>query len=340
MKRMLLALSFAAACGAPAMAQQSVADFYKGKTIRIIVGIDVGSGYDVTARVLQRHWAKYIPGNPTLIVQNQPGAGSRTMVNQLVGNGPFDGTVIGAPFNGLPTAPLLQPDGVRFDPAKMLWLGSTNRETQVTYLWHTAPVKTFAEILQTQVVTGAQAAGTTQWDYPLVANTVLNTKFKVVSGYKSSQAIHLAMEREEVHGNGATNWTTLLSLNGSWVKEKKVNVIAQWAMKKHVDLPDVPMVLDLAKTPDDRAALELLIARLEYGRPYFVPPGTPDDRVQALRRAFDATMKDPEFLADAKKLSMEIDPITGEQAQELIVKVLNTPAPVAARVRKAIEPAR
>ena len=340
MKRMLLALSVAAACGTPAMAQQSVADFYKGKTIRIIVGIDVGSGYDVTARVLQRHWGKHIPGNPTVIVQNQPGAGSRTMVNQLVGNGPFDGTVIGAPFNGLPTAPLLQPDGVRFDPAKMLWLGSTNRETQVTYLWHTAPVKTFADIVQTQVVTGAQAAGTTQWDYPLLANVVLNTKFKVVSGYKSSQAIHLAMEREEVHGNGATNWTTLLSLNGSWVTEKKVNVIAQWAMKKHPDLPNVPMVLDLAKTPDDRAALELLIARLEYGRPYFVPPGTPEDRVQALRRAFDATMKDPEFLADAKKLSMEIDPITGEQAQALIVKVLATPQPVADRVRKAIDPTR
>ncbi len=338
MKRMLLALSFAAVCGAPAMAQQSVADFYKGKTIRIIVGIDVGSGYDVTARVLQRHWGKHIPGNPTVIVQNQPGAGSRTMVNQLVGNGPFDGTVIGAPFNGLPTAPLLQPDGVRFDPVKMLWLGSTNRETQVTYLWHTAPVKTFTDIIKTQVVTGAQAAGTTQWDYPMVANAVLDTKFKVVSGYKSSQAIHLAMEREEVHGNGATNWTTLLSLNGNWVKEKKVNVIAQWAMKKHPDLPVVPMALDLTKTPEDRAALELLIARLEYGRPYFVPPGTPEDRVQALRRAFDATMKDPEFLSDAKKLSMEIDPITGEQAQELIARVLNTPQPVADRVRKAIEP--
>src|SRR5262245_12456439 len=185
MKRLLLALSFAAVGGAPAMAQQSVADFYKGKTIRIVVGIDVGSGYDVTARVLQRHWGKHIPGNPTLIVQNQPGAGSRTMANQLVGNGPFDGTVIGAPFNGLPTAPLLQPDGVRFDPNKMVWLGSTNRETQVTYLWHTAPVKSFAEIVKTEVITGAQAAGTTQWDYPLLANAVLNTKFKVVSGYKS-----------------------------------------------------------------------------------------------------------------------------------------------------------
>ena len=337
MKRAALVLSFIAGCSAPALAQESVADFYKGKTIRIVVGISVGSGYDVTARVLQRHWGKHIPGNPTLIVQNQPGAGSMTMVNQLVANGPFDGTVIGAPFNGLPTTPLLQPAGVRFDPVKMMWLGSTNRETQVTYMWHTAPVKTFTEVAKTEVVTGAQAPGTTQYDYPMLANAVFNYKFKVITGYKSTQDIHLAMERGEIHGNGSTNWTTLLSLNGSWVKEKKVNVIAQWALKKHPDLPNVPMVLDLAKTADDRAAVELLIARLEYGRPYFVPPGVPNDRVEALRRAFDATMKDPEFLADAKKFSLEIDPITGEQAQALIAKVLSTPQPIAERVRKALE---
>jgi tripartite-type tricarboxylate transporter receptor subunit TctC len=340
MKRTVLAVLLMAGCCAPAAAQQSVADFYKGKTIRIVVGISVGSGYDVTARVLQRHWGKHIPGNPTVIVQNQPGAGSRTMANQLVANGPFDGTVIGAPFNGLPTAPLLQPDGVKFDPVTMVWLGSTNRETQVTYLWHTAPVKTFTDVVKTEVVTGAQAAGTTQWDYPLLANVVLNTRFKVISGYKSTQDIHLAMERGEIHGNGSTNWTTLLSLNGDWVKEKKVNVIAQWALRKHPDLPNVPMVLELAKSEADRAALELLIARLEYGRPYFVPPGVPSDRVQALRRAFDAMMKDPEFLADAKKFSLEIDPLTGEQVQEVIARVIKTPAPVAERVRKAIEPTK
>jgi tripartite-type tricarboxylate transporter receptor subunit TctC len=337
MKRAVLILSFIAGCSAPALAQQSVADFYKGKTIRIVVGIAVGSGYDVTARALQRHWGKHIPGNPSVIVQNQPGAGSITMVNQLVANGPFDGTAIGAPFNGLPTTPLLQPAGVRFDPNKMIWLGSTNRETQVTYLWHTAPVKAFTDIAKTEVVTGAQAPGTTQFDYPMLANAVFNYRFKVITGYRSTQDIHLAMERGEIHGNGSTNWTTLLSLNGSWVKEKKVNVIAQWALRKHPDLPTVPMVLDLAKNEADRAALELLIARLEYGRPYFVPPGVPEDRVQALRRAFDATMKDPEFLADAKKLSLEIDPITGEEAQKLIARVLATPEPIAARVRKALE---
>jgi tripartite-type tricarboxylate transporter receptor subunit TctC len=338
MKRAVLALAFLASCSTPMLAQQSVEDFYKGKTIRIVVGISVGSGYDVTARALQRHLGKHIPGNPTVIVQNQPGAGSITMVNQLYASGPFDGTAIGAPFNGLPTTPLLQPAGVRFDPNKMSWIGSTNRETQVTYMWHTAPVKRFTDLATTEVVTGAQAPGTTQYDYPMLANEVFRYKFKVVSGYKSTQDIHLAMERGEIHGNGATNWTTLLALNGSWVKEKKVNVIAQWALRRHPDLPDVPMVLDLAQNDNDRAALELLIARLEYGRPYFVPPGVPAERVQALRRAFDATMKDPEFLADAAKMSLEIDPITGEQAQELIARVLGTPEPVAMRVRKALEP--
>ena len=154
---------------------------------------------------MQRHLGKHIPGNPTVIVQNQPGAGSMTMVNALYAHGPFDGTVIGAPFNGLPTTPLLQPAGVRFDPMKMPWIGSTNRETQITYMWHTAPVKTFADIAKTEVVTGAQAPGTTQYDYPMLANDVFKIQFKVITGYKSTPDIHLAMERGEIHGNGATN---------------------------------------------------------------------------------------------------------------------------------------
>jgi tripartite-type tricarboxylate transporter receptor subunit TctC len=338
MKRVLLISSFIFAACTSATAQQSVVDFYKGKTVRIIVGVSVGSGYDITARAVQRHLGKHIPGNPTVIVQNQPGAGSMTMTNQLYASGPFDGTVIGAPFNGLPTTPLLQPAGVRFDPVKMPWVGSTNRETQVTYLWHTAPAKTFAEVSKTEVVTGAQAPGTTQYDYPTLANDVFKMRFKVVTGYKSTSAIHLAMERGEIHGNGATNWTTLLALNGEWIRDKKVRVVAQWALKKHPDLPDVPLVLDMAKSPADRAAIELAVARLEYGRPFFLPPGVPSDRVQALRRAFDATMKDKDFLADAIKLKLEIDPLTGEQVNAVIAKVSGTAPDVAARVRKALAP--
>src|SRR5215210_9382634 len=162
--KLLIALALMLLTGA-AVAVEDVAAFYRGKTVRIVVGVAVGSGYDINARLIARHMPPHIPGQPIVIVQNQPGAGSLTMTNQLYASGPFDGTVIGAPFNGLPTAPLLQPAGVRFDPVKLIWIGSTNRETQVTYLWHTAPVQTFAEIANKEVIVGAQAPGSTQFDY-------------------------------------------------------------------------------------------------------------------------------------------------------------------------------
>ena len=337
MKTPVLAICLLLGASVPALAQQDVADFYRGKTVRLVVGVAVGSGYDITARALQRHLGAHIPGNPTVIVQNQPGAGSLTMTNQLFATGPFDGTAIGAPFNGLPTAPLLQPAGVRFDPVKLIWIGSTNRETQVTYLWHTAPVQTFAEIANKEVIVGAQAPGSTQFDYPMIANHVFGHKFKVITGYESTAKIHLAMERGEIHGNGATNWTTLKSLNSNWLEEKKVKVLAQWTLRKHPELTDVPVVLDFAKNDADRQALLLMIARLEYGRPYFVPPGVPPARVDALRRAFDATMKDKDFLADAEKMKLEIDPLTGEEVAAVIEQVSRTSPETAARVRAAME---
>jgi tripartite-type tricarboxylate transporter receptor subunit TctC len=322
---------------APAAAQQSVADFYKGKTIRIIVGVGVGSGYDLNARVLARTLPSHIPGNPTVIVQNQPGAGSLSMTNALYNTGPFDGTVIGASFNGMPTAPLLEPSGARFDPNKLNWLGSTNRETQVTYVWHTAPVQKLADLYTTELIVGAQAPGSTQYDFPILLNHLFGTKFKVVTGYESTPKIHLAMESGEVQGNGATNWSTLKALSSNWIEEKKIRVIMQWGLKKNPELTDVPLVLDLAKTPSDRQALELALARLEFGRPFFLPPNVPPERVDALRRAFDATVKDPAFLADADKSKIEVDPLTGEQVATLVEQVSHTPAETVARVRAAME---
>jgi tripartite-type tricarboxylate transporter receptor subunit TctC len=325
------------AAGAPALAQEDVAAFYRGKTLRIVVGVSVGSGYDINARLLARHMAAKIPGQPTIIVQNQPGAGSLTMTNQLYAIGPFDGTAIGASFNGMPTTPLLQPAGARFEATRLTWVGSTNRETQVSYLWHTAPVQSLAEIAAKEVIVGAQAPGTTQYDFPVLANHLFGYKFKVITGYESTAKIHLAMERGEIHGNGATNWTTLNVLNGDWLEQKKVRVIAQWALKKHPDLPDVPLVLDLAKTDADRAALQLIVARLEYGRPFFMPPNVPAERVEAVRRAFDATMKDPAYLAEAQKLKVDVDPLTGEQVAALVEQVSRTPTDVVTRVRTALE---
>jgi tripartite-type tricarboxylate transporter receptor subunit TctC len=321
---------------APAFAQEDAAAFYKGKTVRLIVGIGVGSGYDINARLLARHLAAHIPGQPTIIVQNQPGAGSLAMTNALYNTGPFDGTVIGASFNGMPTTPLLQPGGARFDPVKLNWLGSTNRETQVLYVWHTAPAQTLDDARTTQIIMGGQAPGSTQFDYPVLANQLFGFKFKVVTGYESTPKIHLAMESGEVHGTIA-NWSTLKAINTNWITEKKIRILAQWALKKNPELPEVPFFFDLAKTEADQAALRLMLARLEYGRPFFLPPNVPPARLAALRRAFDATMKDPAYLAEAERLKIEVEPLTGEEVAALVGEVSRTAPDTVARVRAAME---
>jgi hypothetical protein len=258
------------------------------------------------------------------------------MTNQLYSAGPFDGTAIGASFNGLPTAPLLQPAGVRFEATRINYIGSTNRETQVSYVWHTVPVSRLDDLKSTQVVVGAQAPGSTQFDYPVLGNNLFGFKFKVITGYESTPKIHLAMERGEVHGTLA-NWSTLKAISTSWIEEKKVKLIAQWALRKHAELLQVPLVLDLAKTDADRQALQLALARLEFGRPFFMPPNVPPERLTAIRRAFDATMKDPAYLAEAEKLKIEVDPLTGEAVAALVAQVSRTPAETVARVRAALE---
>ncbi len=323
--------------GSPALAQQDdVAAFFKGKTLRLLVGVGVGSGYDINARLLARHMAAHVPGEPTIIVQNQPGAGSLAMTNALYNSGPFDGTAIGASFNGMPTTPLLQPGGARFDPVKINWLGSTNRETQAMYVWHAAPAQVLEDAKAREIVIGAQAPGSTQFDYPILANSLFGFKFKVVTGYESTPKIHLAMESGEVHGTIA-NWSTLKALNPGWVPEKKIRILAQWALKKNAELGDVPLFLDLATTDAKRAALKLMLARLEYGRPFFLPPNVPAARVSALRQAFDATMRDPAYLAEADKLKIDVDPLSGGEVAALIEQVSRTPADTVARVRAALE---
>ena len=337
MKKTLLALSILLAAALPAAAQQDdVAAFFKGKTMRLVVGIGVGSGYDINARLLARHMAAHIPGQPTIIVQNQPGAGSLSMTNALYHTGPFDGTVMGASFNGMPTTPMLQPGGARFDPVKLNWLGSTNRETQAMYVWHTAPAQVLEDARAKEIVMGAQAPGSTQFDYPVLANKLFGFKFKVVTGYESTPKIHLAMESGEVHGTIA-NWSTLKAINPGWIADKKIRIIAQWALKKNPELADVPLFLDLAKTDAERAALELMLARLEYGRPFFLPPNVPAPRLEALRRALDATMKDPAYLAEADKLKIDVDPLSGAEVAALVEQVSRTPADTVARVRTAME---
>ena len=320
----------------PAGAQDDVAAFYRGKQLRMIVGSAVGGGYDLFARIVARHIVHHIPGSPGIIVQNQPAAGGVVMTNQLYGQGPKDGTVIGVPINGLPTAPLLQ-SGTQFDPERLIWLGSTNREAYVAFVWHTVPVTRIAELTSKEVVVGATTPGTTMVDFPLLVNDVLGLKFKVVRGYQGTPQINLAIERGEVEGMGGLGWASVKAQTPHWISERKIKVLAQYGLKRHSELSDVPTMLELAKSDADRQAMTMLFARTEYGRPYFLPPDVPVERVAALRRAFDGTMKDPAFVAEAAKLQFDVDPLTGEQVQVLVAQLAATPREVVARVRAALE---
>jgi tripartite-type tricarboxylate transporter receptor subunit TctC len=333
---MLLAVLCAAAA-TPAGAQEDVAAFYRGKQLRMVVGTGAGGGYDLFARAVARHLGNHIPGKPSLIVQNQGAAGGLLMVNQLYSLGPKDGTVIGAPVNGIPTAPLLEPAGARFDAAKLNWIGSTNRETYLAFAWHTAPVQSLVDLMRRPLIVGATAPGTTLVDFPLVTNAILGTRFKVVRGYDSTPQINVAIERGELEGNGGIGWQSVKTQTPQWISDKKITVIAQYGLQRDPELADAPTMLELAKTASDRAALTMMFARTEYGRPYFAPPDVPPARIEALRRAFDATMKDPDFIADAAQLQLELSPITGERVQALVAQLAATPPDVVARVRAALE---
>ncbi len=315
---------------------QDVASFYRGKQIRFIVGSAPGGTYDLVARAVARHMGAHIPGNPSIIVQNQPTASGVVMTNQLYALGPKDGTVIGVPLNGIPAEPLLKPNAAHYDAGKLIWLGSTTREPYVAYVWHTAPVQSLSQLLTTSLIVGGTTPGSTMVDFPQLTNAILGTKFKIVPGYGSTPLMNEAMERGETQGVAALGWEAVKAQLAHFLADKDVKVIAQFGLQRSAVLPDVPLVIDLAKSPADRQALAMLFSRTDIGRPFFLPPDVPADRVEALRRAFDATMKDEGFLADAKKLGLDLDPLTGEQVQKLVADLANTPPAVVARVRAAL----
>jgi tripartite-type tricarboxylate transporter receptor subunit TctC len=336
MRPALLIAALLACPAVPAAAQDSVADFYKGKQLRLIVGSAVGGGYDLYARALARHMVRHIPGSPTVIVQNHPAAGGMVMTNQLYSQGPKDGTVLAAPLNGIPMAPLLQA-GAQFDSTKLNWLGSLQREAYVGFLWHTVPVSHVTEIATKEVLVGSTTVGTTMNDFPLLLNDLFGYKFKIVRGYKGTPQINIAIERGEIQGNGGVGLASVKTLTQTWIDEKKIKFFVQYNLQPYPELKGVPMVMDLAKTDVQRQAMRLMFARTEYARPYFLPSEVPAERVTALRRAFDATMKDPAFVAEAQKLQLELSPMSGEAMQALVGELVRTPPAVVARVRKALE---
>lgn len=333
--RIVLSLMMAATLAAPAFAQQTAENFYKGRQMTLLVGSGPGGGYDTLARAAARHWPRNIPGAPNMIVQNMPGASSLTMTSHVFHVAARDGSVVGLGNNAMPTGPILYPNAARFDAAKLSWIGGPSRDAQVVAVWHTSPVQTMDELFSKELIVGGDAVGSAPVDYPVAANAILKTKFKVVSGYKGTDDIDMAMERGEVFGNGGLGWVSAKVRNAGKIASGQMRIIAQYGFRPHPDLPNVPL-FKMPENPLDRQVLEILYARDETGRPFFGPPGIPADRLKVLRASFEAMITDPQFVAEAKKLNLSINPVTAAELEKLTQSLSRITPEAADRARRIL----
>jgi tripartite-type tricarboxylate transporter receptor subunit TctC len=329
---LLLALASLASARA-----DSVADFYKGRNVDVYVGYSTGGGYDIYARMLARHMGRFIPGNPTLVVKNMEGAGSLRLANWLANAGPRDGTVFGTIGRGTSFDPILGQPGAQFTAGDFSWLGSMNQEVSICAAWHDAGIKGFDDLRTKELLVGAVSNNDDTGQFARVINTVLGTKLKIVAGYPGGNDVVLAMERGEVKGRCGWSWSSVLTAHMAWWKEHKIVILVQLALAKHPDLPEVPLVTDLAKSDAQRQMLRMIFARQVMGRPFLAPPGVPAERVAALRKAFMDTINDKEFLADAAKAKLEINPVDGEKVQALVKEIYATPPEVAKQAAAALK---
>jgi tripartite-type tricarboxylate transporter receptor subunit TctC len=322
-----VAVAFAA-LRTPMANAQSAAEFYTGKSVDMQIGYSVGGGYDLYARLVARHLGRHIPGHPTIVPKNMEGAGSLRLANWLYSAAPRDGTVIGATSRGAAFDPLLNQSGARFDASKFSWIGSANDEVSVCVALQSSGIAKFEDLLTKPLTVGSTGAADDTYQLPTIVNAVLGTKFKVVTGYPGGNDVSLALERGEVEGRCGWSWSSIKATRPDWIASKKIIVLVQMSLSKHPDLPDVPLIMDLARTDEQRQIFKLFCARQVMGRPFLAPPGLPADRLTALREAFDATMTDKEFLGDAEQSKFEINPVSGERLEALVDEIYQTPPEV------------
>jgi tripartite-type tricarboxylate transporter receptor subunit TctC len=309
--------------------------YFKDKQIRLVVGSAPGGGYDAYGRLLAQYMKAHIPGNPNIIVQNMPGAGSLVAANYIYNVAPKDGTFIGAVNALLSTDPLIYPDRVKFDPRQFRWLGSALRENHVGVVWSGTRVRSFDDVLKNELIV-AGTGGATNF-YPLFVDAILGARVKMIPGYQGTKQGMLAMERGEVGGVMGITWASVKATNAAWLHDDKIRVFIQFGLKKHPELPDVSWVYDYAKNDDDRAAMDLAFGNSEFGRPFIAPPGVPDQVTDILRDAFEDTMSDPDFRADAEKRGLDLEITRGTEIQSLIEKIYKTPPSVVERVKKIVQ---
>jgi tripartite-type tricarboxylate transporter receptor subunit TctC len=340
--RRQMAGALLAACLAPTAvpAQDTVAQFYAGKQISLIVGSTPGGGYDLYGRLVARVLGKYIPGNPSVLPANKPGAGSIVLTQYIYSTGPKDGTAIGAIFPGAIVEPLLgDTTDVKYDSTKLNYIGSANSDAYVCIIRSDAPVKSFSDAFSKEVVLGASGGGGSTVDFPTMLNNVLGTKFRIVRGYPGSNEISLAIENKEVQGTCGVGWSTITTGRPHWLKDGFARVIAQENLTAHPDIAKmgVPLTISFAKTAEQRQIMDLIYAQPTFGRPYIVAPEVPPDRVAALRKAFAAAMRDPELLAEAGKIHLDVvDPMSGADLQALVARLFATPPDIVAKTKQAL----
>ena len=321
-----------------ASAQQ---DFYKDRQITMIVASGVGGGYDVYARALGRHMPRHIPGAPVFVARNMPTAGGLAAANTLFNTAERDGATIAALTNGVPMDPLFGVKEAKFDARQMSWIGSMGKLQNVCATWHESPIKTVADARGREVVVGAAGPTSNSSIMPRIANEVLGTNFRVITGYDPSSGLNKALESREVEGICGLGWSTLTASRPDWVRDNKLNVLVQFGFEKLPDLPNVPSALDLVKDAEKRSVLELILIRQETGRPIVGPPEVPADRLAILRKAFDATMTDAVFLDEARKLQLDIDPLDAAAVEKLLAKAYSAPKPIVdAAARLVTAPAK
>jgi tripartite-type tricarboxylate transporter receptor subunit TctC len=319
-------------CGAPALAQ-SAADFFKGKTVTILIGTSPGNDYDFRARLLARHMGRHIPGEPALVPRNMPGGGGVVATNYVAGVAPRDGTTLYMIMANMMTAQAMGGQGVQFDTRQFRWIGNTTSTPNVVNSWHTTGITRIEQTKTQELVVGAPV-GTAGVLYATAINKVYGAKLKIVTGYPGGGEVNIAMERGEVNGRGSNSWAAWKSTKPEWIRDKKLNILVQVGLTRHPELPDVPTLVELAGSDIDREVMRFISAETAIARALVAPPEVPADRIEALRRAFDAAIKDPELIADAAKSQMDLSPMRGEDAQKIADGIVNATPAVIARARE------
>ena len=309
---------------------------FKGKSVDIYTGYTVGGGYDLYTRLIARHIGKHLAGNPSVIPKNMEGAASMRLANWLYTAAPKDGTAFGTIGRGTALDPLLGQPGAQFDGTRFNWIGSANDEVSVCVAWHTTGFATFDDLMKKELLIGGTGPGDDTVQFPKVLVGVLGAKLKIIAGYPGGNDAVLAMERGELQGRCGWSYSSIKAAHPDWLAQKKVAILVQFALAKHPDLPDVPLITDLAKTEEQQKLLKFVFARQVMGRPYLAPPGVTTATVAALRSAFMATMADKEFLADAERSKLEITPVPGERIQELVAELYKTPPELAKRLAEML----